>query len=45
VRSFSAETPDYPHGYRNAIRASFSARLVSFATALLGRVGHARKLA
>jgi hypothetical protein len=33
------------HGYRNAIRARFSPRPVSFTTALLGRVCHAQTLA
>jgi len=33
------------HGDRNAIRARFSPRPVSFAAALLGRVWHAQKLA
>jgi hypothetical protein len=42
---FSGGDPGYSHGYRNAIRASFVPRPVSFTTALLGRVGHAEILA
>ena len=42
---FFRGSPGDPHGYRNAIRARFAPRPVSFTTALLGRVGHAQKLA
>jgi len=42
---FLRGTPGDSHGDRNAIRARFSPRPVSFTTALLGRVGHAQTLA
>jgi hypothetical protein len=42
---FLCGLPGDSHGYRNTIRARFSPRPVSFTTALLGRVGHAQKLA
>ena len=42
---FSGGRPSRLARYRNAIRASFVPRPVSFTAALLGRVGHAQILA
>jgi hypothetical protein len=42
---FLGGRPRDSHGYRNAIRARFTPRPVSFTTVLLGRVGHAQTLA
>jgi hypothetical protein len=42
---FLGSRPSDTHGDRNATRAKFAPRPVSFTTALLGRVGHAQILA
>jgi hypothetical protein len=42
---FLGGPPGDSNGNRDAIRARFAPRPVSFTTALFGRVGHAQKLA